>query len=190
VSETADQASAGSSGERLFAALKSVERRCRDHAAGMPRGEVDDNVWAGVLYTVGGVRLLSALKDVEEVLEIPESITRVPASQPWVRGIANNRGTLLPIFDLQRFLFDFATLRSPTNRVLVIRRDGPSYGLLVSEVIGIRHFEPSGRVSKVPRLGDGIDDFIEGAYGYGDQAYPVLSLQRLGVDTRFGNAAA
>jgi twitching motility protein PilI len=190
VNDTANEASTAGSGEDLFAALRSLERRCRDHAAGMPRGEANPDAWAGVLYAVGGVRLLSALQDVAEVLELPEEITRVPASQPWVRGIANNRGTLLPIFDLQRFLFDVATLRSPMNRVLVVRRDGPSYGLLVSEVIGIRHFEPSGRVSRVPRIGDGIDELIEGGYGLGNQAYPVLSLQRLGGATRFGNAAA
>jgi twitching motility protein PilI len=147
-------------------------------------------MWAGVLFQAGGHALLAALTEVEEVLELAQDITRVPAARSWVLGIANNRGALLPIFDLQDFLFGIPTARSPNNRVLVARRDGPSFGILVSDVIGIRHFDASAHVAQVPPLGKGIDELIEGGCRSGDEVSPVLSLQRLGADPRFNMAAA
>jgi twitching motility protein PilI len=177
-------------GERLFEALRGLERRCRDAAAGLPRDELQPGVWAGVLYLAGGTRFLSSLGEIDEVIELPGEVTRVPAARSWVRGVANNRGTLLPIFDLQEFLFQLPTPSNPKNRVLVVRTKGPVFGLLVSEVIGIRHFDATGRVANPPRLGRRIDGLIEGGYGLGDEVYPVLSLKQLARDSGFNTAGA
>jgi twitching motility protein PilI len=173
-----------------FAALRALEQRCRDAAAGLSSDELQPGVWAGVLYLSGGSKFLSSLGEIDEVLELPGEITRVPSTRSWVRGIANNRGTLLPIFDLQEFLFQVPTPSNPKNRVLVVRNDGPAFGLLVSEVIGIRHFDTARGVAHPPQVGRLIDGLVEGGYAFGDQVYPVLGLKRLGRDSRFNTAAA
>jgi twitching motility protein PilI len=177
-------------GERLFEALRGLEHRCRDAAAGLPRDELRPEVWAGVLFLAGGTRFLSSLGEVGEVIELPGEVTRVPAARSWVRGIANNRGTLLTIFDLQEFLFQLPTPSNPKNRILVVRTAGPMFGLLVSEVIGIRHFDAGRWVANPPRLGRRIDGLVEGGYGLGDELYLVLSLQQLARDSRFNTAGA
>ena len=148
------------------------------------------DIWAGVLYLVGRTALLSPLVEVAEVLDLPQEITRVPAAKSWVCGIANNRGTLLPIFDLQGFLFGVPTPRDARNRVLVARHDDLAYGLLVADVVGIRHFEASSHATDAPELGAGIDTLISGSFGRRGEVYPVLSMHRLGLDERFNSAAA
>lgn len=176
--------------ERLFDALRRLERRCRDNAAGLPEQEARPEIWQGVLYLVGETTFLSALTEIEEVLDPPQEVTRVPAAKHWVRGIANSRGTLLPIFDLQAFLFGAPTASTPRNRVLVARRNEFPFGLLVSDVLGIRHFERSTYGAETPDLGGGIEDLLDGSLAAGGERYPMLSLQKLAVNARFNLAAA
>ena len=129
------------------------------------------------------------MEDIAELLEVPHDITRVPAAKPWVCGVANNRGTLLPIFDLQAFLFGFPTTRNSRNRVLVVRQQQP-FGLLVGDVVGIRHFETSAYAPDASALNTGLADLLSGSFTVGQERYPVLTLQRLGLDNRFNLASA
>ena len=41
--------------------------------------------------------------EVVEILPMPQ-VTPVPGAQPWLLGVANIRGNLLPIVDLKQFL--------------------------------------------------------------------------------------
>jgi len=176
--------------ETLFAALCHLDQRCRDHGAGMPQQEEPADIWAGVLFFVGRISLLSSLADIEEVLDLPQGITRVPATTHWVHGIANNRGTLLPIFDLRSFLFGVPTSHSSKNRVMVVRQTGFSLGLLVNDVVGIRRLEASTRLPEAPKLGEGIDGLLVGSFRLGIERKAVLDLQKLALDGRFNQVVA
>lgn len=171
--------------ETLFAALRHLDQRCREHAVGLPLQEEPADVWAGVLYFVGRTSLLSSLADVEEVLNLPQGVTKVPATARWVYGIANNRGTLLPVFDLRSFLFGTPTSRSAKSRVMVVRQTGFSFGLLVGDVVGIRHMEASTRLPEAPDLGEGVDALLAGSFRLGVERKAVLDLQKLAMDARF-----
>ncbi|NIW97783.1 MAG: chemotaxis protein CheW, partial [Phycisphaerae bacterium] len=67
-------------------------------------------------------------------------ITRIPSAKPWLMGIANLRGTVITIVDLAHFLERNPILPAKTNRIIVARSGDWHYGLLVDEVIGMRHF--------------------------------------------------
>lgn len=176
-------------GDALLAALRSIEDRCREHAVGLPKAEAAAGIWAGVLFRVAERAFVASLAEIGEVLDLPREITRVPATKPWVAGIANNRGTLLPIFDLQAFLFGSATQRNVRNRVLVVRQEEFPFGLLVGEVVGIRHFETSCR-GEMPKIEPGLAALTVGSFRQGDELYPILSAVRLAEDPRFISAAA
>ena len=60
--------------------------------------------------------------------------------QPWVRGIANIRGNLLPVIDLSGCLTGGVTRITGKTRVLVIDYNGFYSGLIVDEVLGMKHF--------------------------------------------------
>jgi twitching motility protein PilI len=177
-------------GEELLGALRAIELRCREYGAGLPAEERAPEIWAGVLFVVGDARFLAPLEAVCELLEVPRDITLVPGAKPWVVGVANNRGTLLPIFDLQAFLFGASSGRSPRQRVLVVRQGELPLGLLVGEVIGIRHFESSARRSEAPAPGPGMDELLTGGFLLGSETCPVFEPGRLRGDPRFALAAA
>lgn len=179
-----------SDGERLLEALRTLEARFRENAVGLPQREALLDIWAGVLFRTGEGSLLAPLEEIGEVLEVPRDVTAVPATKAWVFGIANNRGTLLPIFDLREFLFGIPTRRSARNRVLVVRRDEFSVGFLVGEVIGIRHFESQTQEARLPELHAGLEPFVVGGFELGADPCPVLSLRRMTLDARFNLAAA
>ena len=48
--------------------------------------------------------LLAKMDDVSEILPPPETI-RVPGVTHWVNGLANIRGSLMPILDMNGFLY-------------------------------------------------------------------------------------
>ena len=168
-----------------FAVLQELDQRCRQHAVGLPQEEEPEDIWAGILYYVGRISFLSALSDITEVLNIPQGVTPVPGTTHWVHGLVNNRGTLLPVFDLRAFLFQTQTPRSAKNRILVVRQSESPFGLLVGDVVGIRHLESSARLVDAPKLGEGVDRFLAGSFRIGIERKAVLDLKALAQDARF-----
>ncbi len=168
-----------------FAVLQELDRRCRQHAVGLPQEEAPEDIWAGILYYVGKASFLSPLSDIAEVLNIPQGVTPVPGTTRWVHGLVNNRGTLLPVFDLRAFLFHVQTSHSAKNRILVVRHSESPFGLLVGDVVGIRHLESSARLAEAPKLGEGVDRFLAGSFRLGIERKAVLDLRALAKDARF-----
>lgn len=184
-----DAAQPSVSGAELLAALRALESRFLAQAAGLPTGEPAPGVWAGILFQVGGQTLVAALGEIGEVLDLPREITRIPGTKPWVEGLTNNRGTLLPIFDLQGFLFGHLTPRGPSNRVLVVRQEAFPFGLLVGSVAGIRHFDSSAQEAPAA-LEPGLEPLVVGSFRQGDSEIPIFSASRLAGDGRFALAVA
>jgi twitching motility protein PilI len=177
-------------GARLFQLLKDMETRCRVRAAGLPQQEVPEDSWEGVLFAVGGRSLVAPLAQVKEILNFPSSVTRVPGTRAWVRGIANVRGNLLPVVDLQTFLFGRASMPGRRSRILVIDHSGVYSGLLVDQMVGIRHFLPSARRDEQPDLPDTLARFVELVYAQDGEVWPVFSVARLAENPEFQLAAA
>jgi hypothetical protein len=57
--------------------------------------------WVGVALKMAGELFLVAREETREVLGVPAPLTRVPGAKPWLRGLANVRGQLLPVLDLR-----------------------------------------------------------------------------------------
>ena len=88
---------------------------------------------------VGGRNWLIDLSDAAEVLPVPP-ITSVPLSQAWLRGVANVRGNLLSVVDLQAFMGEGSQSPTPLSRILPIHpRILPHSSLLVGRMRGIKH---------------------------------------------------
>lgn len=172
----------------LFAALQDLDRRCRENAAGLPRPEAVPAVWSGVVFRIGDYTLIAPLEEIREVQDVPQDIAPVPATKPWVRGIAGSRGTLLTLFDVRAFVFGVPTARHPKNRILVTRQDDLPCGLLVGSVVGMRHFKLAERDSAIPPVADALGPMVVGSFSAGRERYPIFSLSRLMQDARFNQA--
>lgn len=135
--------------------------------------------WAGVLFRLRDHLLLAPLDQVLEVLELPTAITPIPGTRSCVMGVANNRGTLLPIFDLAVLVDPGTVSQHQNDRVLVVRQAAIPCGLLVSEAIGIRHLETASRLEEAPAGLGVLAPFVDLVFPVGGKSVPVLALERL-----------
>lgn len=122
-----------------FIALANVAIKARAHAKGLPAQRDVKPFWSGIGFQLFGQRFVAPLAEVTEMLDLPHS-TQLPGVQPWVRGVANVRGRLLPLTDLAAFLGGKLEAPRKQRRVLVIETGDIFSGLVVDAVWGIQHF--------------------------------------------------
>ena len=122
-----------------LAVLKDIEEACRSCAVGLPRKAEASNEWSGIAFRLGGHSLLAPMDQVVEILDVP-TLSNVPLTQSWVRGMANVRGKLLPVIDLNGYLGNEMARLTGKSRILVINYEGIYSGLIVDEVMGLKHF--------------------------------------------------
>ena len=167
----------------LLHLLQSIEQRSRQNAVGLPKQKLQQ-FWEGVLFSVTGLGVIAPLDEVKEILNFPPEVTRVPGTRPWLLGMANIRGNLLPIIDLQQFLGGAPVVIGRRSRVLVVNHQGLYAGLLVGDVQGMRHFLDEQRAT-VPTMSDNLRQFVQGAYEYEGSVRPVFSMNILAENTDF-----
>lgn len=161
-----------------FALLQEYDSRCRENARGLPTGAkvVDD--WVGIGFKLAGKRLIAAMNEVAEILPPPATI-RVPGVTSWVKGLANIRGNLMPVLDMNKFLNSPAIDKRSDSRVLIIDRNGIVAALLVEEVFGLRRFKPDMR-KELDRSGTGsLEPYLDGAFKDDQTEWNIFSVDRL-----------
>ncbi|MBW3550989.1 MAG: chemotaxis protein CheW [Proteobacteria bacterium] len=177
-----------------FEVLSDYERRSLAHVAGLPEQLDAPGLWRGVGYRIGERRLASGFDEVREILQLPQ-VTPVPGAQPWMLGLANVRGNLLPIVDLKQFLEGERTVLHDGQRILLVRQPGGDVAVLIDELFGQRSFNEQQQISdeqvEAEQLAAGrYTHFIDRAYRLGDQPWGVFSLERLARTPEFRQAAA
>lgn len=176
--------------EQPFEALLEIERRARLVSGGLGTATESRGEWVGLGFLMGENRFAVAREEVREVLVCP-TLTRVPGARDWLRGVANLRGTLLPVTDLRQLLEGPATaIKRRSTRVIVLRHPDIPAGFLVEEVLGFRQFVREQMTQDLPEtLPQACRSFVTHAYRQGEQLWPVLSLYQLADSPMFQNAA-
>ncbi len=169
-----------------FETLTEVARHSLRNASGLPAQIEVRKYWSGVAFEVLGVRMVAALDQVIETLEMP-SLTRLPGVHPWVLGVANVRGRLLPITDLSLMLSGRAT-KARRGKVLIVEKGELFAGLLVDAVHGIKHFPEEEFVSG-DVTGTELDYFVQGSYPLDGQKWSMCSIDDLVSSSKFMHAA-
>ncbi|MNL42894.1 Chemotaxis protein CheW [compost metagenome] len=106
-------------------------------------------------------------------------MSTIPGVKPWVMGVSNLRGRLLPIMDLCGFFGHELTAVRKQRRVLVIDHDQVFAGLMVDEVLGLQHFSlHSLDLSPPSAVQPSMAPFIQGHFQR-EQAWGVFSLVAL-----------
>jgi twitching motility protein PilI len=175
--------------EHPFEVLRELERRTRVAVTGGPGDDVGAEEWVGVGIRLGGERFVVARGEVREVLMVPSSITRVPGAKPWVRGLANVRGHLLPIVDLRVFLGAGIGGSERSVRVLVAQNAEFPVGLVVDEVYGFRRFFEREHTGDFPQATIRCERYLQGAFRRGLEVWPVFHLTKLLESRDFQRAA-
>lgn len=173
---------------RPFAALVDYERRSLAHVVGLPEQIDAPGHWRGVGFRLGRRRLAASFEDVIEILPLP-AVTPVPGAQPWLLGVANVRGTLLPVVDLKQFLEGERTVLHETQRVLVVRQPGGNVAVLIDELYGQRTFDDAHRADS-PEGNEGrYGHFVKQAYRLDDVVWGVFDMPLLVRTPEFRQAS-
>ncbi|WP_281645292.1 chemotaxis protein CheW [Parendozoicomonas sp. Alg238-R29] len=172
--------------ETPFELLLDLDQRAREHAAGLPAQEEVRNYWSGVGFMLNGQRYVSPLEDVHEILHIPETVTDIPGAYPWVKGVANVRGRLLPLIDLSGFFgFESGPVQQSEQRALVVEQGDLYCGLVVDAVSGLQHFEVETYNSSIPvNIPENVRFCMAGSYQR-EAEFLVLSFRTLAKSDRF-----
>ncbi|MGQ9424930.1 chemotaxis protein CheW [Gilvimarinus sp. F26214L] len=176
--------------QAAFDALVDLAQRSRRSAKGLPSQTKVQPQWSGIGFTLLGQHFVAPLGEVSELLEFP-SYTRLPGVQPWVLGVANVRGRLLPLLDLATFLGGELGGARKLHRVLVLEMDELYAGLVVDSALGMQHFPTDSFSVELASLDEQVKPYVTGSYTKtdGDQPWYVFSPARLSDDPQFLNAA-
>src|SRR5262245_60350056 len=176
--------------DKPFELLRELERLARAALTGQGRDPSAEREWVGVAFRMSAENFLVAREETREVLGFPSVVTRVPGAKPWIRGIANVRGQLLPVVDLRAFLGGGVTNPGRSSRVLVANHREVPAGLLVDEVLGFRRFADDDFAATTPPTIARCERYLAGAFRRGAESWPVFSLRSLLESTEFLQAAS
>lgn len=171
-----------------YEVLADYERRSLDHQPGTPEQIDAPGLWRGVGYRIGDQHLASMFGEVVEIITVP-AIAPVPGGQPWLLGVSNVRGTLLPVVDLKQYLQGERTVLHESQRALVLRQTGGNVAVLIDELLGQRHFTDEHRCELAAEATGRYGEFVKQAYRWGDTVFGVLSVALLTRAPDFRQAA-
>lgn len=173
----------------LFELLRDIETRSRNNALGLPQQVDLRQSWSGIGFRIGEVRLVAPFGEVSEVLALPD-MTRVPNARPWVLGLSNVRGTLMPILDLGMFIEGKKTVINSRTRMMIVSQQGVMAGLVVDEVFGLRHFYEEEQTDVFPQISQQLMDYLGGAYQQNELYWGIFSMLQLCQNQHFAEVAS
>lgn len=172
-----------------FAVLLDYERRSLAHEPGRPEQIEAAGHWRGVGFRLGQRRLVVGFDEVVEIIPLPAA-TPVPGAAPWMLGVANVRGTLLPIVDLKQFMEDERTTLHEATRVLVVHQAGGNVAVLIDEMYGQRTFNDQDAIETDDLTASRFEGFIKQSYRVNELVWGVFDMALLTRTPEFRQAAA
>lgn len=178
-----------SRGGNGFDLLADIDARAQRHKLVSDESGDRKQTHSYLSFAVCDQAVLIPINELAELVSSP-AIVEVPVMKSWMRGIANVRGSLLPLTDLESFFCQKRQHVGSSSRVLVIEREGSRFGLLVPEVYGIKDIAP-GRMSEVESMTrNPLAGFCGQQVRIGGKVWFILDIERLVSDARFLHVAA
>lgn len=142
----------------------------------------DDNANQYLTFTVGTDMFAVGILNVKEIIEYG-NLTEIPMMPPFIRGVINLRGAVVPVIDLgARFNGKISAVQRRTCIVIVeIEQEGDRYdiGVMVDAVLEVLEI-PSADIEPPPAFGARIrTDFIAGMGKVAGKFVILLAIQRV-----------
>jgi len=173
--------------QQVVQLLQQMEAYSRKNAAPLPMEDDVRALWSGIGFRIAQHKYVVPMEFVREIMKYPV-ISQVPGSKEWVRGIANIRGNLLPVFDLQGFLGEKLTTIKRETRILSIAKDKLCAGLIVDEIYGMKYFD---KLTFDAKNGHDVKwkNYFSGGYNLDGESWVVFNMQQLVESRDFLNVA-
>ncbi|WP_302172949.1 chemotaxis protein CheW [uncultured Hydrogenophaga sp.] len=106
-----------------------------------------------VIFRLGAEEFGVPIMSVQEIVRVPEVLTRVPQTPAFVEGVMNLRGMVLPVVDQRRRLAMEPIERNDRQRIMVYTFGGMRTGFIVDSVAEVMKIEGA-HVEQAPDLGE------------------------------------
>lgn len=131
---------------------------------------------------IGDLHLMCAPQVGREVL-LPPPVSVLPHTPPWLSGIANVRGALVPVVDLGR-AFGVDHLHDRRTYLLISGSGDDALGMLVDGLPVLQHLNDGERLAGIPPHPDLLHGYVRGAYEHGGAVW--LDVDVRGVFEKLG----
>lgn len=119
-------------------------------------------------------------RHVQEVHPLRE-LTPLPCTPPFIRGIVNIRGRILPVLDLKKF-FDLPEKGlTDLHRIILVSGHGMELGLLADVALGVKSVAAQSLQPSLPTLTGIRAHYLKGV---ADGPLIVLDLERILTDPK------
>jgi len=140
------------------------------------QGDFGAAVGRYLAFELGGQCFAVDVSRVEVVLETAR-ITRVPKALPYLRGVINFRGSVIPVADLKIRFGEGRTGSGDGSRVIVLQArygsDDLTIGILADAVREVIELESTG-VERPPQFGFRLDEAIIAGVGQKNGEFIVV----------------
>ena len=131
--------------------VETMQEGSRQESEEEPEDETSDDDEQVVVFRLDKEEFGVPIDSVQEIVRVPEELTRVPKAPPFVEGVINLRGAVLPVIDLRRRLGMSTVERSDRQRVMVFLIDGLRTGFIVDSVAEVLMIHKSA-IEAAPQL--------------------------------------
>jgi purine-binding chemotaxis protein CheW len=106
-----------------------------------------------VIFRLAHEEYGAPIASVQEIVRVPEEMTRLPKAPAFIKGVVNLRGAILPVID-QRTRFDLDHIeRNDRQRIMVFMIGGIRTGFIVDSVSEVLKI-PGSAIGPTPALSD------------------------------------
>lgn len=141
-------------------ALDQVENRERTEGTDdAERDEGVDDVEQMVVFRLDKEEFGVPIASIQEIVRVPEEMTRVHNAPAYVEGVINLRGTVLPVVDLRTRMGLVRAERSDRQRIMVFLLGGTRTGFVVDQVAEVLRI-PKNSIEPAPRLSGDQDHLL------------------------------
>jgi purine-binding chemotaxis protein CheW len=128
-----------------------------------------------VVFQIGEGSYSIPLGEVSQIIRY-EKVTEVPTAPPFVDGIINVGGDVVPVVNLRtRFNLDRAEL-TRKNRVIIVQKQDSRYGVLVDSVREILELDQDSVASEAASVFGMKSEFVRGIVKLRDNLLVLLDI--------------
>lgn len=162
--------------------MRKLEAARHSSVAAAPQEAAVDSLQF-VVFRLGADEFGLPIAAVEEVIRLPDKITRVPKTPKFLEGVVNLRGDVLPVIDQRRRFGMPATADLGGRRLVVVRTDRLRAGIIVDSVSDVLRVR-SGEIGDAPALAGEATALIQGVANLEAAGRIILLLDPTEVLTR------
>ncbi|AEA33330.1 chemotaxis protein CheW [Hippea maritima] len=116
--------------------------------------------------------------DVEEIIK-PVDYTFVPNTKPFVLGVINLRGKIIPIVDLRvKFSFKIKPISADT-RIIIISHEEYNVGFVVDKIEKVYYIEKKNIEPTPPNIPPSIEKYVKGVGKMPKNIITLLNIEEL-----------